>query len=635
MYIKKLIVQGISYQRTLEFSNGLNLISGEKTSGKSLVLALIDYCLGKQNGISLKVQTELAESVDAIFLEIEIKGSIFTISRSIKKNVSTFWVYHCKFEEIDEFIPEKLDKKSYISFLMNKMGAFEFVKTKNRARSTELSTETISFRDIFRYCFVNQHELGTHSFLSNNYPMKKYKNPIAFEMIFDLIDFSQNDLQSEIVKIQNQVEKNKKDKTHLEGYLEQRGNSDYLDLIDRIEGFTNQIEQFKIRKNEIIHQQNEDKEIVKNNRDYILLNSEIRDLENEINYLRKKIKDIELGIVSNEILLNDYHSEMKDVKATEEINYKLSINDHELICPLCNSKIQQDFHEEENLVSSKKNFKSIINDLEGKIKMIVDIMNTSRKKIEDYNVQINRKSRKSEILSLALTEFSKDVQTPFLPELNSLNVKINNLDKDREILLESKRVFNKIDELVKTIEADETHLQTLKEKLKSMEENGRRKEEIMNSLNKSYTNQMKKMKYLETANSYIDEKTYTPFYKNASVYEQESGGLLECMQLSFLNAVISNKESKFHPHILVLDSISKYFGTNRSSASEEENQNNVINDPEVYLNIFNMFIELSEKAQIIIVENTPPAELNEYVKYTFTSGENGFIDWNKNEFLAD
>ena len=35
MKINKLIVRGPLYQRTLEFPDGLSIISGEKTSGKS------------------------------------------------------------------------------------------------------------------------------------------------------------------------------------------------------------------------------------------------------------------------------------------------------------------------------------------------------------------------------------------------------------------------------------------------------------------------------------------------------------------------------------------------------------------------------------------------------------------------
>ena len=143
---------------------------------------------------------------------------------------------------------------------------------------------------------------------------------------------------------------------------------------------------------------------------------------------------------------------------------------------------------------------------------------------------------------------------------------------------------------------------------------------------------MKKMKYTDKSGAFIDPEKYIPYYKNASVYEHESGGLLECMQLSYLNAILSNDEAIFHPKILLLDSISKYFGTNEDQEIAEEEK---INDPEVYLNIFYMLKELSEKAQIIVVENTPPTEMLDFVKYTFRSGENGFIDQKNNEFFLN
>lgn len=632
MIIKKLIVRGDSYQRTLKFSSGLNIIRGEKTSGKSLVLSLIDYCLGKGSNIALKVQTELDSNVEFIFLEVSISGETFTICRSIKKGMSTFWVYYSEYKSIDEYIPEKFDKKNFQSFLMNQLGAIEFTKTKNKARTNRLTTETISFRDIYRYCFVSQHDLGTHNFLAHKELMKRYKNPICFEMIFDLIDYSQNNLQSEIAKIQNRIEDGKKNRENLEGYLNQRGNSSLIDLLNQIDNLDEQIERLQKRKNEIVQKQKLDQEVTKSNRDYVLLSSEIRELENNIQLDKKKISDIELGIASNEMLLNEYRLEMEDIRTTEEINYKLKINEHELTCPLCNSKIKNSFHEEKMEKQSKDNFKAILKDVQSKMKMVEDVIETSKKSIMDLKIKINRKSRKKNILLLALEEFSKDIQTPLLPELNSINVNINSYDKNKEVLLESKRVFNKIDELTKIIDDEEDKLKILKDKLKNMEEKGHRKESIMKELNKSYLSNMKKMKYSEAQGSCIDSKEYTPYYKDASVYEQDSGGLLECMQLSYLNAVISNKESKFHPKVLLLDSISKYFGTNESTEIDGEEK---INDPEVYLSIFFMLKELSENAQVIVVENTPPSEMNEYVKYTFRSGEHGFIDQSKNEFLKE
>ena len=62
----------------------------KKTSGKSLVLSLIDYCLGKDKGISLKVQTELATNVDEIFLEIAFGEKYLLYAEESRKTLLYF-----------------------------------------------------------------------------------------------------------------------------------------------------------------------------------------------------------------------------------------------------------------------------------------------------------------------------------------------------------------------------------------------------------------------------------------------------------------------------------------------------------------------------------------------------------------
>lgn len=83
--LRRLILQGISFRRTIEFNKGLTIISGEKTSGKSLILSLIDYCLGKSEKIDLTVQKELNTYCDQVYLELLISDEIITLNRDLKK----------------------------------------------------------------------------------------------------------------------------------------------------------------------------------------------------------------------------------------------------------------------------------------------------------------------------------------------------------------------------------------------------------------------------------------------------------------------------------------------------------------------------------------------------------------------
>jgi len=87
----------------------------------------------------------------------------------------------------------------------------------------------------------------------------------------------------------------------------------------------------------------------------------------------------------------------------------------------------------------------------------------------------------------------------------------------------------------------------------------------------------------------------------------------------------------------MLDTLSKYLGTIQAESIEqtEIKEEERINDPEVYEEIYKILIELSDKYQIIIVDNTPPEKVSEYTNYTFFSGEKGLINININEFKEE
>lgn len=186
-------------------------------------------------------------------------------------------------------------------------------------------------------------------------------------------------------------------------------------------------------------------------------------------------------------------------------------------------------------------------------------------------------------------------------------------------------------QLIKSLEISEKRLIG---ELERLEINRVEKTEIFDYLDSEYKTYMERLKYDTSNETYIHREKYIPFYNGASVYSHESGGLLECMQLSYLGAILKSKSQGYatgHPGILVLDSLSKYVGT-----LKKEDIKGKINDPEVYEEFFEILVELSKENQIILVENTPPSKYDErYVKYTFYKGNRGLIDEEENEIELD
>ncbi|MEM5673474.1 hypothetical protein AAHB54_29895 [Bacillus cereus] len=114
----------------------------------------------------------------------------------------------------------------------------------------------------------------------------------------------------------------------------------------------------------------------------------------------------------------------------------------------------------------------------------------------------------------------------------------------------------------------------MKASLSSLLENVENKEEILSFLNNRYIELLNRFKYPATyGKDYIDKDSYMPWYNNASVFSHDSGGLLMSIQLSYLGAILLWKieypDRQNHPGFLLLDSLSKYIGTN----NEGENAN--------------------------------------------------------------
>ncbi len=269
--------------------------------------------------------------------------------------------------------------------------------------------------------------------------------------------------------------------------------------------------------------------------------------------------------------------------------------------------------------------------------MVNNLISDDNRNIEGIEIGIDKLAKKQGILNKAIAEFAKSTDVPFLSQLDSINSIINKLTRNQEIVKECVRIHRKVAEKCKQIEDLNKEVNRLEKDIAASKVSQYVRKQIFDFLNTEYKGFMKRLKYDINNETYIDSEKYIPYHEGASVYEHESGGLLECMQLSYLAAILSSKKEGYavgHPGFLMLDTLSKYLGTiqveteGELKIKEEER----INDPEVYEEIYQILIELSNKYQIIIVDNTPPEKVTKYTEYTFFAGEKGLVNINVNEF---
>lgn len=529
-----------------------------------------------------------------------------------------------------------------MKFLMNELNLNEYKIIKHKNHSTQKTLETVSFRDIFRYVYTNQHALGTHDFLSNKTPFKKNKNPHAFKIMFNLVEQDAIALKQEIVETQNDLLEDQKVISGLSAYLRDKNAEDFNYLSARAKNITKDIAKQKKSKQVIIknNKSNNDNE----NKMYIKLKKDLEGIANTLSDFRNSKRKLEVSMKSKQILIEEYQTEIIEIKATLEVNYKLTIPEQSLECPLCSSFVNLESERKQPEQNAEKTLLKINKDLDSKIKIVKNLIDKDMQQIKEIDYNMNRLNQKESILKNAIAEFAKDTDVPFLSELNSLNILINQMTKELEIIKESMRIHRKIDEKQKNIEKLTAKIERLEGDLKKLSVNEDIKKDIFDFLDIEYKKYMKRFKYSIKSDTFIHRDSFIPYYDGSSVYSHESGGLLECMQISYLAAILKSKEkgyAKGHPGLLLLDSISKYVGTLRvdlnSSDKEpqqdiDDNSEELIKDPEVYDEFYKILIELSSLHQIILVENTPPEVSKDYVKYTFFFGEKGLINLEVNEF---
>lgn len=625
LVIQKLIIEGPEYMRIFSFRDGLNIINGDKTSGKTLILSLIDYCLGSSSKVDLKVQKELGEKIDDIFLEFKIGNELITVKRKLKSNFNSFYIYFNEFRERSNYTPKVLERNEYLDFLLIHFEIPKYQHTKNKARSNMKVLETISFRDIMKFAYINQHDLGTDNFLDYKNINVKYKLGKTFEVINNLIKPDVNDLQNQKMIIQNEIQSLKSEIKGLETYLKDKELENLVEVDLRKANLELNILEYRGKKESLLRQITENK--TKHEEVYSNIRRQILFVDNDIMDLEKSSKSKELSIASKHVLVSNYQKDLLELNATIETQYKLHNNEHTIICPICSSSLEAKSIEYQSVEVIQKSVKQV----ENKINLVSDIIKNEETSLIKSKKELTEKIDIKNILLSSLAKYEDNIRAPFISDLESLNKLIEQFTNRLNFITEAKRIHNKIVEMKKNISTLEDRIKNIDEKIGELEKTLAFKKAFFKKIDNDYSIYMNNFKINQyNDKSYISSNDYFPYYNDSIIFNHTSGGLLECVQIAYLISLLDRKvddQSLNHPGFLMLDTIGKYLGT--------INTDDEINDPKVYEEIYKLLIDKSFNSQIIIVDNTPPPIANKYISYTFYSDGRGLVDISMNHLNSN
>lgn len=649
LIINKLVLVGQRKNYTVNFNKGLNVIYGDSDTGKSSILNLINYCLGSRN---VDMYDELEYGGKHCILEVLLNGKVYTIKRDIFEPAQFIELYHSDIENMDSVFPyeygpnyKKEGSSGYFyDFLLQALG-IPLIKVKKAPSKVDSEFVRLSFRDIFKFCYLDQDEVGSKYVLDLQNGSVFVKNKETFKFIHNILD-------SQISELQNDLSDKERKKNDLQNkykvitsFLRETQLKPMTMLKEEITEIDTQIDFISAEISDLNIKMTSN--TVYNNE----LRAHIQKFKNSIIDLNNTQKQIELNIDQNIKLKKEYDKDVTKLQSAVEIKSKLPVDRiKEVDCPICRKNIT--IHDlksclgensieylNEEIKALKRRKQNLSNLIDVQVNEISLIEGKRELFVEDLN--------NAEIF---LDINSKDFISPFISQRDGLISQKSTLYEKKRKITYFLKLRNQLDLISDDIEDLQKQIDGLKIKIEELKTNAPSDAEIVSSLGDYLKDFLDFVKIKNATNIGISTEKFLPIVRNKDYSELTSGGLRTLTSVGYFISLLRNSIecSTNLPSFLMIDTIGKYLGKTKDIYLSETNKiqdgKEGISDPDKYLNIYKYLIHLCNikkntqeglNFQIIIVDNEIPLEIEKIISgYTikrFSAEEKkgydiGFID---------
>ena len=639
--VNYLVLVGTQKEYVVQFDTGLIIIYGDSDTGKSSILNLINYCLGAS---SLDTYEEIEIKGKYCLLEVEILGIKYTIRRDIFNVKADIEVYYGAYKSIDETFP-KYYSPNYIQdaedgvfseFLLQAM-RIPLVRIKEAPSKEVTKMVNLSFRDIFKYNYLDQDRIGSKKLFGENYAiLTKLKE--TFKLMYNVLDEQITELEGRISVLITDKNNLTTKNNSVASFLKETKVESLAELTFKKENLENELYSLQESIKQI------DLEIVGNSEELNYLRNEISNLEGYIRKLYQEHSITELEIKQNIALRNEYRNDMRKMEATIEALDKFpKITDKKLDCPLCDtavnvSKLKQHFNDSDN-----KSIKGELNSLRRRMRDLDKIYKNLKEQESNSSKGIQDKTLELDEMRLLLDKQSVNIVSPYLNQRDALSYRTGTVQSD----IKNSHHFYKIRLQQSIHDAEIIELQRNIDELKITLTDLRKDAPSLDKILEDIGNKVKEILiYVGVKNPKdisISSTTYLPIIRGRNYENITSGGVRTVSSvayfLSLMIYAINNPVN--YPSFLMIDTITKYLGKVKErdleSTNREEDEKEGMTDYEKHENIYRYLLTLSkykDSFQLIIVDNDIPDTLYEslkgFVRKHFSTNipgtEIGFID---------
>ncbi|MBU1391715.1 MAG: AAA family ATPase [Gammaproteobacteria bacterium] len=646
--VKTLILVGVRKNYITKFHSGVNIIYGDSDTGKSSILELINYLLGSS---SIEVGDEISTSVKYAALEIDLNGKLKTIVREIYDNNAYVNVYPCTFDKISNFHPDiycpnfnnnNAPDGFYSDFLLDSLN---FPKVKIRKAPTKASSDMqrLGFRSLFKYCYLNQDDVGSKSFLDLGNWGKATINREVFKYIFNVLDSNITEMQQEIGLKTKTIQLTKSKLNTVSEFLRDT-NCKSLDDIDfKLEAIEEMSEHLSDELSSL------NREMVASSENYTKLNSIFKELSLNEKSMKSQIQSTGQLIDKYSRLKNDYGNDINKIKSTlvaqdriGDVSVMNRLTNPASLCPVCEQDLKPSLEDTHYLISPKDMLNQELTSLKNRRRDITSLIESCSHKSQTLQrALIPVQEDISKIRTMIDTE-SVEMITPYLTQRDSFIRELASLSKEKEAQKTSLKMRNQQVKIQEFLDNQIKLLGELEEKLASLQARTPSMDLVLNDLGDFLNTFLKHVHINKRTGISISPKSYAPVIREKDYYSITSGGLRTICSIGYMLSILdySYTHETNHPKLLLIDTVGKYLGKTTKAIYQEFTDtkadiNEGVSDPSKYKNIYNQIItnadkaqKLGVKSQIILVDNdVPDAMVESYSQYIVahfsSTGESG------------
>ncbi len=621
--INQLVVIGVQKNYSVNFHEGVNIIYGDSATGKSSILNLIDYLLGAK---TFSLYPEIESSGRYCLLDVTLNSQRYTIKRDLFDALIPIEVYPCAVDLIEQYAARKYnpsfssssqynDMEFYSEFLFTALG-YNNVKIKESPTKDDSRLARLSFRDLFKFCYVDQDDLGSKIFLQpENYALQT-KNAEVFKYIFNALDSQISDVQQNIAtRTQRRNELDRKFKSVSEFLRESDfGSMSTLDsLVDNVDQKILEIEKQILNLNT---------RLTSDNDLYRALHSTITQITLDKRSLIQRQQENQTKVERFTRLKNDYLIDIAKFRAS--VSARKSIGDipEEItLCPICDNNLNVGFAAQRFDMVSIDKINYEINALNRRVKNSELIIGEAKRQWEMDQAKLKDLSEAEIEARVLLDKQTIELSTPYLAERDTFVSKLGELKQNRKELVNRLKIRNQHNLLTTTIESLELSLKELNDKLDILKASAPSMEDVFSTLSDHLKEYLLYVKIKNPTGIGYTKGKYLPKVRNIEYSNITSGGLRTIVGIGYLCSLMKEalNSDMSYPSFLMIDTVGKYLGktqkgkSNIDGTSEEDDVREAVSDPEKYKNIYEYIINLSNDyflkdrvCQFILVDNDVP-----------------------------